>query len=175
MQCYYYNKAHRNYEFIEPEDMYTIVLEPWLFEDEDVEDWKGFSPTGRTTSFQIGLGPKQRVASTFNSFYSMPDYYMLCAMRFERWWRCDQVYYDDRAVKYDHAPLIGKSKKYPCYREYYEAIYACADDIFKYLIELAYNKRANNFFEADYSNKEILSFPTVYDTPKAPERITYTY
>jgi hypothetical protein len=105
----------------------------------------------------------------------MPDYYMLCAMRFERWWRCDQVYYDDRVVKYDHAPLIGKSKKYPCYREYYEAIYACADDIFKYLIELAYNKRANNFFEGDYSNKEILSLPTVYDTPKAPERITYTY
>jgi hypothetical protein len=52
---------------------------------------------------------------------------MICAMRFERWWRCDQVYYN-RAVKYDHALLIAKSNKYPCYREYYEAIYACADD-----------------------------------------------
>lgn len=44
--------------------------------------WPGYSVTGATTSFQVGLGPKQRVQHTFNSFYSMPDYYMMCAMRF---------------------------------------------------------------------------------------------
>lgn len=154
--------------------MYTVLMEPWTFEDEDVMEWKGFSPTGRSTSYQTGLGPRQRVASTFNTFYSMPDYYMMCAMRFEKWWRCDMVYYDERD-KYDLNAKIGTSKNYPCFREFYETTYACADDIFKYLIELAYAKRANDFFEGDVSNNEITSFPTVYDTPKGPERITYTY
>lgn len=124
--------------------MYTVLLEPWAFEDGDVMNWTGFSPTGRTTSFQTGLGPKQRVANTFNAFYSLPDYYMLCAMRFEKWWRCDMVFHDERD-KYDHGPAVG-SKTYPCFREYYESIYACADDIFKYLVELSYAKRANDFF-----------------------------
>ena len=45
-------------------------------------NWNGYSKTGATTSFQSGVGPKQRVQTTFNSFYSMPDYYMMCAMRF---------------------------------------------------------------------------------------------
>ena len=55
-------------------------------------DWEGFSPTGSTTSFQTGIGPKQKVENTFNSFYSMPDYYIMCAMRFDKWFRCDMTY-----------------------------------------------------------------------------------
>jgi hypothetical protein len=45
-------------------------------------DWRGFTHTGVTTAFQCGIGPKQKVETTFNSFYSMPDYYIMCAMRF---------------------------------------------------------------------------------------------
>jgi hypothetical protein len=41
---------------------------------------------------------------------------------------------------------------YPCYREFYEASYACADNILKYLIELAYAKRAQDFFAEDVSS-----------------------
>lgn len=174
MKCFYFNKGLLRYEWFEPEDMYTVLMEPWAFEDEDVMQWTGFSPTGRTTSFQMGLGPKQRVANTFNTFYSMPDYYMLCAMRFEKWWRCDMVFYDERD-KYDLNPNPKLSKNYPCFREYYESVYACSDDIFKYLIELAYAKRANDFFEGDISNNEITSYPTIFDNPKNAERTTYTY
>lgn len=151
------------------------MLEAWVFDKDDFDNWLGYSATGRTTSFQVGLGPKQRVANTFNAFYSMPDYYMLCAMRFERWWRCDMVYYDEKATKYDWAPIVNNPNRYPCYREYYEATFSCADDIFNFLLELAYVKRANDYWEGDHSNLEIKSFPTVYDTPKAAERITFTY
>jgi len=67
-------------------------------------EWDGYSRTGATTSFQTGLGPKQRVESTFNSFYSMPDYYIMCAMRFEKWWKCDMVYSDQRTTLFDRNP-----------------------------------------------------------------------
>ena len=49
------------YQFIEPEDVYMLTFEPWGFENEEIMDWPGYNPTGRTTSFQTGLGPKQRV------------------------------------------------------------------------------------------------------------------
>ena len=56
-------------------------------------EFDGMTKTGATNSFQVGLGPKQQVEQTFNSFYSMPDYYIMCAMRFEKWFKCDSVYH----------------------------------------------------------------------------------
>lgn len=81
-RVFYFNKLKLKYEFIEPEDIYTLTYEKELFEDEEIMDWEGYTKTGVTNCFQIGLGPKQKVELTFNSFYSMPDYYMICAMRF---------------------------------------------------------------------------------------------
>jgi hypothetical protein len=43
------------------------------------------------------------------------------------------------------------------------------------MIELSYAKRAAGFFEKDHSNVELRGFATIYDSPNAPERITYTY
>jgi hypothetical protein len=37
----------------------------------------------------------------------MPDYYIMCAMRFEKWFRCDSTYGDDRATYYDRNPDNG--------------------------------------------------------------------
>ena len=84
-------------------------------------NWPGYSVTGSTTSFQVGLGPKQRVQNTFNSFYSMPDYYMMCAMRFEKWWKCDVVYGKMRTTAFDRNPKRGlrdlqDHERYPCFR-----------------------------------------------------------
>ena len=41
---------------MEPEDLYTVVFEPWALED--LETFRGYTPTGRTNAFQHGLGPK---------------------------------------------------------------------------------------------------------------------
>lgn len=41
---------------------------------------------------------------------------------------------------------------YPCYKEWYETSYACADNILKYLTELAYSKRSQDFFAEDTSS-----------------------
>ena len=84
-------------------------------------DWVGYSLTGVTTNFQVGLGPKQKFETTFNSFYSMPDYYIMCAMRFEKWFKCDSVYGDERITNYDRNPTRGLSNlrdedHYPCFR-----------------------------------------------------------
>ena len=110
-----------------------------------------------STAFQVGLSAKERVENTFNSFYSMPDYYIMCAMRFEKWFKCDSVYYDDRTTDYDRNPDRGfrnlKSHEfYPCFREWYEATYSCADNILKYLIELAYAMRANDVYQETSSS-----------------------
>lgn len=165
---------------MEPEDIYMLTYEPWGFEDDEIMDWEGFSVTGATTSFQAGLGPKQKVENTFNSFYSMPDYYIMCAMRFEKWYKCDQVYGQNRSIDFDRNPEVGltnmkDSQHYPCFREYYETRYACADNILNFLVELSYQKKAKNFFHSDVSNIEIQSFPNVFDSPSAPENITLTY
>lgn len=180
MQVFFFNKKDKKYYLIEPDDAYSNILEPWGFEDNEVFDYNGYTRTGMSTSFQVGLGPKERVESTFNSFYGMTDYYIMCAMRFEKWFKCDSVYYDDRSTEFDRNPERGiRNLKlhefYPCYKEWYEATYSCADNILKYLVELAYSKRAHDFFQEDTSSVEIRSFPTVFDSPSAPERVTYTY
>jgi len=95
-------------------------------------------------------------------------------LRFERWYRCDEVYYDKRD-QYDYNPDQSKYKHYPCYRHFYEAQYACTDDFFDFLMELAYAKQASDTFEGDWSQREIRAFPTIYDTPNKADRKTYTY
>ena len=87
----------------------------------------------------------------------MPDYYIMCSMRFEKWFSCDSVYHKDRSTDYDRNPERGfKNLKphefYPCYKEWYEATYACSDQILRYLTELAYSKRAHDFWRANHSS-----------------------
>ena len=42
-------------------------------------------------------------------------------------------------------------------------------------MELSYAKKAQDFWAGDVTNSEMRMFPTIYDAPNAPERITYTY
>lgn len=156
-QVFFFNKKEKKYLITEPDDSYSCILEPWGFEDAEVFDYIGKSRTGANTSWQVGLAPKERVENTFNSFYSMPDYYLMCAMRFEKWFKCDQVYYEDRTSDYDFNPDKGMRnlkphEYYPCYKEWYETTYSCADNILKYLLELAYAKRSNDFYQEDTSS-----------------------
>lgn len=98
-----------------------------------------------------------------------------CALRFERWYRCDFVYNDIRD-KYDlNIDYNAKPKKYPCFKHFYEANYACADDTFEFLLEVAYSKKSYDLSEGDWSNREIQAFSTVYDTVHKTDRKTYSY
>ena len=57
---------------------------------------------------------------------------------------------------------------YPCFREWYEASSACSDDIMRFLMELSYAKKAQDFWQGDVSNSEIRMFPTIFDSPNEP-------
>mmetsp|Transcript_23032 Transcript_23032/g.19995 ORF Transcript_23032/g.19995 Transcript_23032/m.19995 type:complete len:183 (+) Transcript_23032:174-722(+) len=173
LKVFNYNEPGRRYEWLETDDVYTILFESGL-QDNDWIKWDGYTPTGRTNCFQVGPGPKQRVVTTIQSGAVMQDYYNLCALRFERWHRCDLAYYDKRD-QYDWSKDQKNYKHYPCFRHFYEAQYACTDDMFDFLQELAFVKRANQTFEEDWSNREIQAFPTIYDTPNKAGRKTYTY
>lgn len=70
---------------------------------------------------------------------------------------------------------LDPSKRYPCYLEFYEASYACNDDLFDMLLELNYIRRANDFELKDVNNLELKRRPTIYDNPKENDRRTYTY
>lgn len=61
-----------------------MVYEPWALED-SIYPFNGMTPTGRTQSFQVGLGPKQKVWTPFATYQSQQDYFTLCALRFEKW------------------------------------------------------------------------------------------
>lgn len=37
----------------------------------------------------------------------MPDYYIMCAMRFDKWFRCDMTYNDEREKNFDRNPKVG--------------------------------------------------------------------
>lgn len=123
----------------------------------------------------MAVGPKQRVQNTAQTNYLKEDYFDLCALRFDKWDRCDFVYYDERSTKYDHVKDYKNYKHYPCYREFYEAQYACSDDLFDFLMELAHQKRANGVTDYEVMNHEIKRFPTIYDSPKRTEKRTLTY
>ncbi|EGR31120.1 hypothetical protein IMG5_117630 [Ichthyophthirius multifiliis] len=163
----------KKYQMIEPEDLYTMIFEAQALDDLIV--FPGFTPTGRTNSYQIGLSPRQRVVVPFNSYFSYQDHYMLCALRFERFFRCDQVFWDLRSKDFDQKADPKQYKAYPCYRMYYETVYSCQDDMFDFLMELAYHRRANDVLEEDHANYELSLLPTFYDTPKKAEKRTYTY
>jgi len=45
----------------------------------------------------------------------------------------------------------------------------------RFLVELGYAKKANDLWDEDYKSVEIRSFPTIFDSPNAPERHQYTY
>ena len=45
----------------------------------------------------------------------MSDYKYICAARFEKWMKCDLLYYNQRN-KYDRNPIPNNYKTYPCFR-----------------------------------------------------------
>jgi len=105
------------------------------------------------------------------------DFFELCTLRFEKWSECDVRFGNLRPKIFDRNPanLTDPSKRYPCFREFYEASYACNDDIFDFLLELNYIRKANRFSLKDVSNFELRRRPTIYDSPKGADRRTYTY
>eukprot|EP01015_Nassula_variabilis_P022769 TRINITY_DN420_c0_g1_i2.p2 TRINITY_DN420_c0_g1~~TRINITY_DN420_c0_g1_i2.p2 ORF type:complete len:158 (+),score=26.54 TRINITY_DN420_c0_g1_i2:75-548(+) len=153
-------------------DSYQSLYEAQTYEE--FTEFAGFTPTGRTTSFQHGLGPKQRIRTSAQTNVVKQDYFDLCCLRFDRYLKCDQVFYDQRG-KFDYVSDVKTYKNYPCYREFYEAQYACADDTFDYLMELVYLKRANDTFSDDHANWEISTIPSTYDTPDKTARKVKTY
>lgn len=92
-------------------------------------------------------------------------------MRFEKWFNCDSKFSDVRAKNYDFVADQRNYKNYPCFREFYEANYACSDDYMEFLMELAYAKSANDFNIADKSNVEIRSGPTTFDNPDLNRKV----
>jgi hypothetical protein len=133
------------------------LYEPWGAEKDDALDYNGMTPTGATNCFEITTTPKRTVENTFNTYYAMPDTYMICPMRFNKWFRCDMVHGKDRMTDYDMNPNRGltnlkKSEHYPCFREFYETIFACSDNLFEMLMELAYHKKARNFWRENMSS-----------------------
>ena len=74
-KCFYFDRSKNQYLFIEPEDIYTILYEGWALED--LTPFVGFNPTGRTTNFQVGQGPKQREAVSAQLNFIHADYWEL--------------------------------------------------------------------------------------------------
>eukprot|EP01016_Furgasonia_blochmanni_P012987 TRINITY_DN1654_c0_g1_i11.p1 TRINITY_DN1654_c0_g1~~TRINITY_DN1654_c0_g1_i11.p1 ORF type:complete len:251 (-),score=91.35 TRINITY_DN1654_c0_g1_i11:225-977(-) len=172
LKVFYFDKGLKNYQIIEPDDIYQL-----LYENTSIDDFTkfpGYTPTGRTNSFQATIGPKQKVNTPVQTLFIRADYFDLCALRFEKWHRCDMAFYDIRN-KFDYNMDQKNYKSYPCYRDFYEATYACQDDIFDFLMELAFAKKANDTFVEDHQNWETRLLPTVWDTPNKAEKKVLTY
>ena len=97
------------------------------------------------------------------------DTYDLCTLRFSKWFQCDMTYYNKKIDFYK------QKRPYPCFSQFYEAQYACSDDLFDFLLELAYFRHINHITPEKFNNLELFTKTTVYDTPDATRRIKYTY
>lgn len=64
---------------------------------------------------------------------------------------------------------------YPCFQEFNETELACTELGLSVLMQLSYAKQAEDVFKGDHISKEIQSFPMLFDTSNAPERLTFTY
>jgi hypothetical protein len=74
-KCFYFDKNDRDYKFMEVEDVYTILFEGWALDD--LSPWTGHNPTGRTNSFQVTQGPKNREAVSAQLNFIHADYFEL--------------------------------------------------------------------------------------------------
>jgi len=136
----------------------------------------GFTPTGRTNSFRYSKGPKDRVKTSAQTQMSHIDYYELCALRFEKWYKCDLKYGELKHHQFDYTEKTKdglKANAYPCFREWYEAGYTCNDDLFDFMMELHYAKMNKRFDPAD-SHHELMHSPKKWDNPDENKK-TYTY
>jgi hypothetical protein len=97
-------------------------------------------------------------------------------MRFEKWNRCD-LKHGDKRISYlqKTRPRANEDEEYPCFHQFYEAQYACNDDLFDFLMELHYSKKVNDLQPEDIWNLEMKRLPTIYDTPDHANERTYTY
>jgi hypothetical protein len=117
----------------------------------------------------VGLYGNEPAKVSAANHYLREDYYDLCCLRFAKWFHCDMTYYDSKVE------FAKKKQTYPCYQYFYEAQFACSDDLFDFLLELSYFRNINNITEDKVLNNELTTNPNVYDTPDASARIKYTY
>jgi hypothetical protein len=56
-----FNPILQKYQFFVNHNMRSLLYEPWGLDKDEIFDWDGFTATGATACFQIGIGPKQKV------------------------------------------------------------------------------------------------------------------
>lgn len=75
----------------------------------------------------------------------------------------------------DKIEIAKQKKEYPCHQQFYEAQFACADDTFEFMLELAYYRQLNGMTYEKFLNNELFTPATIYDTPDPHARLNYTY
>ena len=93
----------------------------------------------------------------------------MCAYKFDKWFRCDSVHRDKKEE------YARRREQYPCLPHLYEAEFSCADNVFEFLLELAYYRQLNGISYEKFLNNELFAHATVYDNPDPQTRIKYTY
>ncbi len=130
-RCYfknfYYNPEKKMYMVAPPLDMSEALWDPFTIGEKMVK-FDGFTLSGRTNSFQRSKGPYEEYMSSNQTNFQRQDYFELCAFKFDKWFECD-AYHDGTQKNY-----AAKNQDYPCYKHFYEAQYACSDQLFDYLL-----------------------------------------
>ena len=106
---------------------------------------------------------------SFQTHFLQEDYFVLCAYRFDKWFQCDMAHSSQKEE------FAAKRIQYPCVPYFQEAQFACADDQFEYMLELAYYRHLNGITYEKFLNNELFTRPTNFDNPDPQSRIKYTY
>ena len=114
-----------------------------------IMDWHGFTHTGVNPLLSNVVLVQTKAQVLSNSFYSMPGLLHYVCHEIRKF-RCDHTLRrDDRATGIYEALKVGltnmKDEDHSCFREWYEASYACADNITDFDGTSSYAKKAQDF------------------------------
>ena len=168
-KIFHFNRDEKKYILVTPTEMSKYIWHfPAIF-DSSI-DYAGYTKTGRTNSFETTKAAYKKEKTTKMGNYSKQDWYELCAYRFDRWDNCDMKFSTE-----DKIELSDKHIDYPCFDMFYEAQYACNDQIFDFMMELSVSRRQKGIDIRKTFNKELFTRPTIWDAEDDNNRIKLTY
>lgn len=162
-----FNPRDDKYYYVQPLTR-SDALDSGLIESSCVE-YEGHTPSGGTNAFEVSAGRRNAPAVSAQTSFLHQDYYELCSIRFEHFSRCDATYHDQRLA------FAEQGKEYPCLPLFYDAQFACSDEILLYLMETSYYRKLNKIAPHSYYNHELLVSPTAWDTVDPASIVNYTY
>ena len=163
----YFNHDEKQYYYVAMMDQ-ADMIDPTTFEMNSTP-YMGFSESGATRDFQMATLRRNSEKIDSQAFALNSNTDEMCSYKFDKWSECDVANNRDRGA------IARNFQTYPCYEHFYEANYACSDELIQFLSEMHYYRLTNMTSHKRFANAELLTFPKLSDSIDANSRTKLSY